>query len=406
MKKTTLTGSLLGTLLWLMQATLATAQSTSADDSLRQTPNVIGGIYDRPYISGLGGNIAIGGYVEMNSNFQRDEGIEDGLSFEARRFNIFIYSSISERVKMTSELEFEHGTEEIALETALVDVLLNTAINLRAGVLLSPIGRFNIAHDSPRYDIIDRPLVSTEIIPATLSEVGIGFFGALYPTRFDRLTYEIYAVNGLGNGVVGGSGKGTRIAAGKSQTAFEEDNNGSPALTGRLALNPRFGGELGLSFHTGNYNSYKIDGAIVDEKRRLTIFALDYETKWRQIKLRGEAAIARIDVPQSLTELFAEKQHGLYAEIAYRILNRATAGFSATSLTAVLRYDYVDFNHGTFSATNQDIGDSSRRLTLGLSFRPTAETSLRLSYSRNWLRDAFENRRDGMNIQLGMATYF
>jgi pheromone shutdown-related protein TraB len=78
-------------------------------------------------------------------------------------------------------------TEEINLETALVDVLFHTAVNLRAGILLSPIGRFNIAHDSPRYDIIERPLVSTEIIPSTLSEVGLGFFGALYPTQFDRI---------------------------------------------------------------------------------------------------------------------------------------------------------------------------------------------------------------------------
>ncbi len=59
-------------------------------DSLKGTPSVIGGIYDRPYIYRLGGNIAIGGYAEMNSNFEREEGIEEGFSFEARRFNLFI----------------------------------------------------------------------------------------------------------------------------------------------------------------------------------------------------------------------------------------------------------------------------------------------------------------------------
>ncbi|MCH8019863.1 hypothetical protein IH785_08380 [candidate division KSB1 bacterium] len=375
-------------------------------DSLKRTPNVIGGIYDRPYIYRLGGNIAIGGYFEMNSNFEREEGIEEGFSFEARRFNLFIYSSISDQVKLTSELEFEHGTEEINLETALVDVLFHTAVNLRAGILLSPIGRFNIAHDSPRYDIIERPLVSTEIIPSTLSEVGLGFFGALYPTQFDRITYELYAVNGLSDGVVGGTGEGTRISAGKSAEAFEEDNNGSPAFTGRLAINPRFGGELGLSFHTGNYNSYKAEGEIIDDSRRLTLLAIDWEYSRRKFYLRGEGAIANIDVQESLKETFADKQRGFYTEIGYTFLKRPILNQPEASLTFVTRFDYVDLNHGKRASTGENIGDSLRRLTTGLSLRPTTDTSIRLSYTRNWDYDQFNNLSNSMNIQFGIATYF
>jgi len=382
------------------------AQVPVRQDSMQMTPNVIGGIYDRPYIYRLGGNIAIGGYAGMNSNFVREEGIEEGLSFEARRFNIFLYSSISERVKLTSELEFEHGTEEIALETALVDLLFHTAINLRAGVLLSPIGRFNIAHDSPRYDIIERPLVSTEIIPATLSEVGVGFFGAFYPGPFNRVTYELYAVNGLGSGIVAGSGEGTRIPAGKAEDALEEDNNGSPAFTGRLALNPGFGGEYGISFYTGAYNNYKIEGNIVDEKRHVTLAAFDLEYRWRRFNFRGEAAVASIDVQESLSELFGDKQMGLYAEATYTLLQRPLLEMPDASLSLVLRYDYIDLNDGKFAATRQNIGDSQKRVTAGLSFRPTAETSFRLSLSRQWNRDPFENQTNLTNIQFGVATYF
>ncbi len=382
------------------------AQEPAAPDSLERTPNVIGGIYDRPYIYRMGGNIAIGGYMEMNSNFAREEGISEGLSFEARRFNVFLYSAISERVKLTSELEFEHGAEEIALETALVDVLFHTAINLRAGILLSPIGRFNIAHDSPRYDIVERPLVATEIIPSTLSEVGLGFFGALYATPYDRFTYEVYLVNGLGDGIVGGSGEGTRISSGKSGTAFEEDNNHSLAVTSRIALNPRFGGEFGLSFYSGNYNTYEIEDVRVDDKRNVTIVALDAEYKWRRFNFRGEAALADIDVPASLTELFADRQHGFYAEAGYGLFQGPFLGAPDASLGVVARYDYIDLNDGTFSATGQDIGDSQKQATVGLSLRPTVETSIRVSYARKWSRDAFGNRRNSANLQFGVATYF
>lgn len=396
---------LITVLILFTQITLVFAQ-IDYPDSLQKTPNVIGGIYDRPYILRLGGQIAIGGYAEMNSNFIREDGVEEGLSFEARRFNIFIYSAISDRVKLTSELEFEHGTEEIALETAIIDVQFHTAVNLRAGVLLSPLGKFNIAHDSPRYDLIDRPLVSTQIIPATLSEVGVGFFGALFPTVYDRVSYELYLVNGLGDGVVGGVGDGTRIPFGKSESAFEEDNNGSPALTGRLSFNPRFGGEIGLSFHTGFYNSYKFEGEQIDDKRRLTILALDGEYRWRRLKFRGEAALAKIDVPASLNEMFADQQKGFYGEVGYTLLRRPVFDFQDATLTLVSRYDYVDLNEGEFSSTRQNIGDSVRRLTIGLSFRPTVETSIRLSYARNWQRDVFNNLAHSMNFQFGVATYF
>ncbi len=393
-------------LLIIFSTNIENAYSQPDPDSLQKTPDVIGGIYDRPYISQLGNKIAIGGYAEINSNFHREEGIEEGLSFEARRFNLFFYSPISARVKLTSELEFEHGTEEIALETALVDILFSTTLNLRMGILLSPLGRFNIAHDSPRYDIIDRPLVSTQIIPSTLSEVGLGLFGAFYATPFDRFTYEIYTVNGLSSGVVGGSGEGTRISAGKSSESFGEDNNGSPAFTGRLAFNPSFGGELGLSFHSGYYNDYKIEGEPVDDKRRLTILALDFEYKWKRFHFRGEAANAKIDVPASLGELFADKQKGFYGEVGYTFLKGEIFNMPDASLTLVSRYDAVDLNDGSFAFTGQNIGDSAKKLTIGLSFRPTVETSVRLNYARNWQRDAFNNLTNGMNIQLGVATYF
>ncbi|MCG3119462.1 MAG: hypothetical protein ALAOOOJD_01871 [bacterium] len=379
-----------------------------AQTDTTRTPFQRGGIYDRPYILKLGGNTAIGGYAEMNSNYMRQDGVAEGFSFENRRFNIFLYSAISERVKFTSELEFEHGTEEIKLETALVDVLLATPVNLRAGILLPPIGRFNIAHDSPRYNIVDRPLVSTQIIPATLSEVGAGFFGAFYATPFDRFTYEIYAVNGLTDGVVLGDGAGTRIAMGKSAEAFAEDNNGSPAFTGRLAYNPRFGGEFGVSFYTGNYNTYQAEGVSIDEHRRVSLLAFDADYRRRRWHFRGEAALAQIDTPsdQVDNDLFAERQRGFYVEGNYTFLRRPLLGMPEAAVILFSRYDMIDLNEGNFDKTRQNIGDATRRLTSGLAFRPTTDTTIRLSYWRQWEDDRFNNRSHSMNVQFGVATYF
>jgi RimJ/RimL family protein N-acetyltransferase len=98
------------TRVWLALLALVPQAALAQDTALVQ-----GGIYQRPYIFSAG-RTAVGGYVEANGSWFRTDGISEGPTFEVRRFNIFLYSGVGRRLKFTSELEFEHGTEEIALE--------------------------------------------------------------------------------------------------------------------------------------------------------------------------------------------------------------------------------------------------------------------------------------------------
>ena len=104
--------------------------------------------------------------------------------FDQQRFVPFIYADITEHVKFASEIEIEHGIREtsdneISLEFAHIDYLVHEPFNIRAGILLIPIGKFNLLHDSPLNDLTDRPLVSQLIIPSTMAETGVGFYGTL-----------------------------------------------------------------------------------------------------------------------------------------------------------------------------------------------------------------------------------
>ena len=179
----------------------------------RDTSDVQGSIYSRPFIGGAG-ETAIGGYAEGNTNYFVEDGVSDGFSMELRRFNIFLFSALGSRIRFISELEFEHGVEEIALETALLDFQVDPMLVLRAGILLPPIGAFNQNHDSPRWEFVDRPLVSTRIIPSTLSEVGFGAYGRVALRGGSTLTYDAYLTNGLGDGVVLNDEGRTLLAAG------------------------------------------------------------------------------------------------------------------------------------------------------------------------------------------------
>ena len=71
-------------------------------------------IYDRPFITS-DFPVALGGYLEGNTNYFSEDGVSEGFSMEFRRFNIFLYSTIIPRVRFLAELEFEHGTEEIGI---------------------------------------------------------------------------------------------------------------------------------------------------------------------------------------------------------------------------------------------------------------------------------------------------
>lgn len=385
---------ILNQFLWFCEPLAARSQDTLKQ---RVRPFVPGSIYDKPFITRLGGKTAIGGYMDAFGSFEREMGINNGWSFEARRFNLFTYSVISDRIVVAAELEIEHGGEEFKLEYGILDIAFHEAVNLRGGIILSPLGKLNLVHDSPRLELAERPLVSTQIIPSTLSEVGVGFFGSFYPTDISRLTYELYAVNGFNEDVVENSA-GTRISSGKGKL-FEEDNNGEPSLVGRFAFSPMYGTDFGLSFHTGAYNIFKSEGLTIDDRRRLSILAFDAEHTLAGLNIQGEAAFASIEIPRSLQGLFAERQSGYYLQLNMPFAFGWIPMWERSKLTASARYEWLDLDRHIQ-------GDDRRRLTVGLNFRPVQDTALKLNYEQNWVRDREDNLTRGVRIIFSLASYF
>ena len=361
----------------------------------QERPLVEGGIGDKPFMSARPGQTRIGGYSEVHFRYGREDGITEELSFVAKRFNLFSYTPVSERLRVASELEFEEGGEEIKLEIAVLDFELHSALTFRGGIILSPLGRFNLAHDSPANDLTDRPLVSTQIIPTALSEAGMGVYGAFYPTASARITYELYAVNGFDEGVVEASGDGTRIWAGRGNFA---DNNNRPSFVGRLAVSPQATGELGISLHTGPYNKWEADGLAIDAERGLTIWALDWDASWRSFELVGEYASTAIEVPAEMGVL-QENQAGIYLQANVHFARGIFSVLPQSVCTGVFRYGKIDFDADA-------AGDSQRRLTYGLNFRPNPDSVFKLDYQRDKVLDPFNNEVKGAALLFSVATYF
>ena len=374
----------------------AARDTTRADSTRLERPFVRGGVYDKPFENRLGSRTAFGGYAEAHARHERADGATEESGFVAKRFNLFASARVSDVVRFASELEFEEGGEEIKLEFAAIDLRIHPAFALRGGMILSPLGRFNLSHDSPLNEFTDRPLVSTELIGVALSEPGFGVLGQLRAGQGGRLTYELYATNGFHDGLITASEDGTRIPLGRGN---HEDNNASPAFVGRLAWSPRQSFELGLSAHRGAYNRFKIEGVDVDERHNATITVVDFDASVAGIRVQGEAAAASVQVPAGLVGIYASQQRGAYVEAVREFGRGLVRTLPSSAFAGKLRWDGVDFDTSL-------PGDSHAQWTLGVNFRPTRESVVKFDIVRGRARDAFNNAGERVAFLVSLATYF
>lgn len=230
-------------------------------------------IYSRPFRQLGKLPVALGGYVELNYQYLSENGMTEGNQFQFRRLTLFVSSSISNRIKFLSEIEFEDGAKEINIEFASVDFEFGPLFNLRGGIVMNPIGAFNQNHDGPKWEFVDRPISATQMLPATFSNVGFGVYGKNY-TQDWAYGYEAYLTNGFNERIINNVENKTFLPAVKEdKERFEESFNGSMLFTGKIALRNNKVGEIGFSYMSGAYNKFKQDGLVLD-KKEMRLFML------------------------------------------------------------------------------------------------------------------------------------
>jgi Phosphate-selective porin O and P len=412
-------------------------------------------VYAKPFVSAP--KAIVGGYIDMQFRSQSKASIEAGdgrpgvtNNFDQQRFVPFIYADITEHVKVATEIEIEHGVREssgneieVSLEFGFIDYLVNEPFNLRAGILLMPLGKFNLLHDSPLNDLTDRPLVSQLIIPSTMSETGAGFYGTVYPGRTSKIDYELYVTTGP----CGYAANGTPLvneANGTSQGRQRDcaghdgaDINNGKAVVGRLAYSPMLGMEVGGSSYYGNANNNGSNYV------PLSITALDWTLQRGPFEVIGEAAWAyargnsravtgnTIPGPppagpgpfspgQLLTGIGGnsgmatppQRMSGFYIQGNYHFMPEFLSKFSpkrfgpGSTFTAVIRYDRVNTD---LDNTNNTGGFGNlEQLSFGLNYRPIEDTAIKLSYQYQPMAynpNTLERIHDRALV-MSIATYF
>ncbi len=222
------------------------------------------------------------GYGEMHYNGNAgSDGLKNIPANDIMNFHRMVIGmgiDFSDRIKFTSEIDFENGFTAPYIEFAYLDFLISEQFNIRAGSLVTPIGYINETHEPTTFYSVERPYTERLIIPTTWPEGGVGIFGNAMP----GLSYKLYAQASLS------SADGTKffqakngLRKGRSKAANAIANN--IAVVGRLEYTGISGLNVAGSFYKGNSTQNKqgvTAGAV-------TLWDVDARFRFNGIELRG-----------------------------------------------------------------------------------------------------------------------
>ncbi len=326
--------------------------------------------------------VSVGGYGEAVLEVfdeARDDGRESGAvdQFDFLRAVFYFGYKFTPSWVFNSEIEFEHASTSnggsASVEFAYLDYLYRDQLNLRAGMVLVPMGWLNELHEPTVYLGAVRPRTENRIIPTTWRENGVGVYGAI--GAFDYRTYVVNGLDGSGfsaSGLRGGRQKGAKAKAEDLAWVGRIDFTGVPGLTAGFA------GYLGDS----GQDLVDADGGSIAVGT--SIFDLHLEYRFRGLELRGLWARAELDDVARLNQALGyqngqsvgETLEGGYLQAGYDVL----AGGGPSSLIPYLRWERINTQESVPEGWSSNPANDERLLTLGLAYQPIEQLIFKAEY--------------------------
>jgi len=324
---------------------------------------------------------SVGGYGDMV--YQNRRGGES--TADLLRAVLYTGYKFNKNVLFNSELEVEHGSTElggaVSMEFAYLDYLVKPQANLRAGVMLMPVGFINEQHEPTAYFGARRPVVERVIIPTTWSEIGAGVFGDVGP-----VSYRTYLVTGMDS---------SRFEA---EEGLHEGKQGGAeakaddwAVVARADWHPIEGTLFGGAFYSGNSGQGRGFGG------RVRLAEVHAETKFRAVSLRALAARASIGDAAAINEAngfvgdesVGKTLGGWYVEGGYDL------GNGNVSVIPYARYERFDTQRSVPFGFERNPENDDRLLTFGVAFKPIPQTVIKVDWQNS------RKKQDQFNIGLG-----
>ncbi|HEY3176865.1 MAG TPA: hypothetical protein VGK94_14005 [Candidatus Polarisedimenticolia bacterium] len=344
--------------------------------------------------------VSIGGYGEalvQDFSAKADDGTRAGKETTADLLRTVLYFGykFNDRIVFNSEIEYEHATSgegaeekgEVSAEFANLDFLLHKSVNVRAGLLLVPVGLINEMHEPPTFLGARRPDVETRVLPSTWREIGVGFFGDVGP-----FSYRTYAVSGLdargfdaGSGLRGGRQDGSEAAARDVGFVARADFHGVPGML------------VGASFYTGDSGQGAEDssGDVIDG--RVTLYDLHGEYSFRGLQVRALWSSVSVDdageisreilgldpadpnAPGMAADAVGSRLKGWYGQVGYDILT-AASDRTEQAVIPFVRYERYDTQDRVPSGFVTTGANDVRVITYGAAYKPIPNLAVKLDF--------------------------
>lgn len=356
--------------------------------------------------------LKIGGYAEINYNQPYGNGIRSNGELDVQRFITLFAYKFSDRVDFVAEIEFEH-VKEVFVEQAFIRYKLNDFMDLRAGLLLIPMGIINEYHEPTTFNGVERPRIANKIVPTTWREIGAGISGKFADAG---LKYQLYLVNGLkgyDDGSAKISGGGIRSGRQKGAQSFMT----SPNLSFKMDYFALRNLNIGFAAYLGKTQSTMFDGLDTaddfltmqaDSSRvGLKMFGLDARYNNNGFAFRGSYIFGSMSNTKAYNAFTGKdagsKFYGYYAEVSYDLFRLFEIDKKDQALVAFVRYEKYntqsDVESGTAQLEKYDLHD----IVTGLGYKIANGVVLKADFQFRKAKDAAKYSKQ---FNAGVAIWF
>ncbi len=333
---------------------------------------------------------------------------------------------------MGSEIEFEHGgTEsaveieeeetgeyeseierggEVALEQFWLQKSFSRAVNLRLGHMVVPVGATNAYHMPTEFFTVYRPEGENTILPCTWHETGISFLG-----RAGDWQYEAMFIAGLDadrfnskDWIHGGAGSPYEF---KMATAYAGaariDNFSIKGL--RLSLSGYIGNSANNTLNSTN--KYKgLHGTVAigsfdflyDDHNIVARGNFDYGHLSNSLEISAANKTTRSGSPSPKNNV-AEVALATGLELGYNIGAHIPAmKNNAQKFFVFGRYDYYDAMYKTVPSMTDEKEWGRQKIAFGVNYFPIKQIVIKGEYSNRIFKSQYNNEP---TISLGVAYY-
>ncbi len=365
---------------FLLFAFLAATFSISAQEA--ETTNQYSNAAEK--LLNTEGNLTIGGYAEAHYNQALSSDVRNNGTLDVHRVVLLFGYQFNKRTQFISEIEYEH-VSEVYIEQAFLQYKLNNNLNLRAGLMLTPMGITNEYHEPNTFNGVERPHIDKLIAPTTWREVGIGIVGNYLPAS---IRYQAYIMNGF-NGYDGAGKLSGKNGLRKGRQKGAESYISSPDLAAKVEYFGIRGLNVGLSGYFGKTQSTLYDGIDKDDKTaeaiadsstvNIAMIGADFRYSNSGLQLKGQLYYNKLGNTKEYNKFtgsdLGSSMIGYYVEAGYNILKSVAS--TDNELIPFARIEKYNTQNTVESGISKNNANDVNVFTTGLTWKMAKNVAIK-----------------------------